>query len=149
MRHIPVTFINASGLYYNSRFKPILESTVNLCVSIVALRYYGIAGIFFGTFVSYVVGSIWIEPYILYKHWFKKSALDYFKKYIHFFLLTVLVAFITGLICNGIDDNSRIGLLKKTVICLFFPNLVFYILFRKPDEFSFYLKKFKRSFDKI
>ena len=75
IRLISLSFVNATGLFVKDRFRPLIEAIINLTVSIIAVKFMGIAGVFAGTIISHVVTVTWREPYLLYKHIFSNSCL--------------------------------------------------------------------------
>lgn len=81
-------FLTAAGYFKKTMFKPLLEGVINLVVSIVLTYYIGLAGVFIGTTVSLVAGSLWVDPVVTYRHWFKKNPARYFGTYAVGLLLT-------------------------------------------------------------
>lgn len=56
-------------------------------------------GVFLGTLISTVCTSLWVEPYILYKHGFNMPLADYFKMYFIYgseMLVIFVVCFFIG-----------------------------------------------------
>lgn len=100
MRKTALTFKDAYGLFWNDRYKPLVESVVNLGVSIVLGKLIGINGIFLGTIISTVTTCLWIEPYVLFKHAFHKKLHVYFGH----FLKYLFVSFVT-IITLPCDDD--------------------------------------------
>lgn len=149
MRHVPVTFVNASGLNYNTRYKSIIEAVVNLVISLIAVKYLGLFGVVLGTVIALVTCSVWVEPFVLFKHWFKTSSKGYFLRYIGYLLLTVVVAVLSNFICNIITIGGIGGLLIKAVISFLIANLVFLIFFAKSPDFKFYVDYFANVVKKI
>ncbi len=84
-------FINAAGLFKETRICPFLESIINLTLSLILIQVYGITGVLIATFISYMFGNYAIKPRILYKNLFNLSALSYYRKNI---------CFIIGIIVN-------------------------------------------------
>lgn len=78
-------FNTTLGLFWNDRYKPWVEAIINLIASILLIKYYGLTGVFLGTLISTVCTSIWVEPYILYKHGFRMPLVDYIKMYLTYF----------------------------------------------------------------
>jgi len=149
MRHVPVSFINASGLNYNTRYKSLVEAILNLIISLVAVKYLGIFGVILGTVISLITCSVLIEPIVLYKHWFKKSSKGYFLRYLYYFILTILVSIVLGFLCNYISISGFAGLLLKVLTSFIISNIIFITIFFKNDDFKFYCEYFKTSFNKI
>ena len=79
------------GLFYNDRWKSVIEGIINLIASIILVKICGIFGVFLGTFISSISTCVWIEPYILYKDGFDKSVSLYFKKYFQYIFFTVFL----------------------------------------------------------
>lgn len=76
---VPGTFSDVNGLYSKTKFKPILMAMINLAVSIVCLRFWGLIGVFVGTLLSYLLIGIWVDPYFLYKYVFNIPPQQYFR----------------------------------------------------------------------
>lgn len=87
-------FCTAAGLFKETLIKPIAEGAINLIVSLTMVRTYGVAGVFLGTFTSLVFGSVWVDPYFLYKKWFKRSSKNYFFTYIVMLTITCFLCFV-------------------------------------------------------
>lgn len=68
----------AAGLYDKDKWLPLVQSAVNLAVSIVLGKRLGLVGIFWGTFVSTFIPLIG-KPVILYKYVFSSSPVPYFR----------------------------------------------------------------------
>jgi O-antigen/teichoic acid export membrane protein len=141
MRTSVNTFKGALGLYWNDRYKPAVESVINLTLSILFINIWGIAGVFIGTAISTVTTSFWIEPYVLYRYGFKMSAKEYFTSYISFGLIVLLTGGFTYLLCNLVNYTTLFSLLAKLVICLIVPNIIFLVIFFRTDEFKFLISK--------
>ncbi|MGW9164779.1 lipopolysaccharide biosynthesis protein [Priestia megaterium] len=136
MRKTPLIFKDAAGLFWNDRYKPIAEATVNLVASIILVKYMGLIGVFIGTAISTIFVSLWIEPYVLYKHGFKKPLLNYFIRY-SIYTVVVIVAFtLTQLSSSIFSGNSILSLIGKFIVCLTIPNLIFTLIFFKTAEFN-------------
>lgn len=103
MRRITVTFREAQALYWHDRFKPIVESVLNLGISVVLAIKIGMAGVFIGTFVSLMLTSFWVEPYVLFKYAFGIRLREYFKRYAYYFVVAAtgfgIIYLIDGQLC--------------------------------------------------
>lgn len=92
-------FNTTLGLFWNDRYKPWIEATINLIASFFLIKHYGLMGVFLGTLISTVCTSLWVEPYILYKHGFNMPLADYFKMYFIYgseMLVIFVVCFFIG-----------------------------------------------------
>lgn len=149
LRHVPVTFINSSGLNYNTRYKAIVEAVLNLVISLVLVKWLGIVGVVLGTIISFAVVSIWFEPYILYKHWFGKGLFKYYLKYFGYICLTVCVMFLLSYLVSLISSTSILWFILKAILSFVFVNLIIIMLFFRTDEFKYYIDLIKSLLSKI
>ena len=81
-------FNTAAGYFKQTLIKPIAEGIINLAVSLVLVQHIGMLGVFLGTTISLILGSVWVDPYVLYKNWFRKSSLEYIGQYAVMFAFT-------------------------------------------------------------
>ncbi|OIK09360.1 hypothetical protein BIV60_24055 [Bacillus sp. MUM 116] len=140
MRAAISTFKNKAGLFVQDKYAPLIEGGINLLSSLFLLKFYGLAGIFMGTTISTIATVLWTQPFFVYKHVFKKKALLYFVKYGYYAILTVLVCFITTVVCNSlVAGHSFFALILRGIICLIIPNFIYSAIFYKSAEFK-YLK---------
>lgn len=137
MRKSVLTYRDALGLFWYDRYKPIFEAALNLIFSLVLVKYLGISGIFLGTTLSTILVCLWIEPLVLYKYGFEKSAKPYFVTYIKFAVLTLVVGGITWFVSSFLPLHGVSGFIVKIVICMIVPNSLFFIFFRKTEEFKY------------
>ena len=134
------TVKSASGIFREDRFVPIIQSVVNLVVSIVAAKLIGVAGVFLGTLVSGLLPSFY-RPHLVYKKTFKLSSVLYYKEYgIRIVIITTITALMYG-VCRLIFVimPALPAFCVATVVCGIIPNVLFFVLFRKREEFA-YLK---------
>lgn len=139
MRKTVLTFREASGLYWNDRYKPLFEVTINLIVSIILVPIYGISGVMIGTIVSTLATCFWIEPYVLYKHGFKSPLKPFFIKYTYYFFVVVVAGVITHEIASLISEESLIAFLYKAIVSILVPNAVFFLFFYRTKEFQYWI----------
>ena len=71
-------FKEASGAFYYDRWKPLLEGIINLILSLIFVRYFGIAGVILSTIATNLLICHVIEPYVLYKYTFTSSPAKYY-----------------------------------------------------------------------
>lgn len=149
MRQSTIMYSNTLGLFWQERYKSLIEAFINLVVSIVLLRKLGIVGVFLGTFISTMTTCFWFEPYVVYKYGFKTSVLDYFKRYLSYLVVTGVSTIITYYICSFINVNSFIGIISRLLICIIVPNIIFIIVYCRSKEFNYLFKIIKCILNKI
>ena len=129
MRSATLAYRDTLGLFWNDRFKPLAEAAINLVASILLLKWLGIAGVLWGTLISTLTTSFWIEPYILYKYAFHKPLRGYFAMYAAYFFATLCAAIVTWRVSMLLRSSGLWELVLKGVLCLVLPNLLFLACF--------------------
>jgi hypothetical protein len=141
MRKTVLTFKDALGLYWYDRFKPIVESVINLGVSILLAVKIGFIGIFIGTMISCITTSLWIEPYVLCKYGFKNEGLticSYFMHFIKYTLLLLVDLIVCLCIVKYIHIGGIWGFAVRTVSVVVLSNIVLVAFLFKSDNFKWF-----------
>ena len=84
------------GLFWDERYKSILEPPLNLVLSILLAQRFGIFGILAGTLISTMALPFWVEPLGLYRHGLKQPVGGYFLCCLKYLLITAAAAGLTG-----------------------------------------------------
>ena len=145
-----MAFRNAAGICYEDRFIPIVESIVNLVVSIILVEFMGLAGVFIGTIISTMVLHLWSFPKYTYSVLFKRKKRQYVFEFLKYISIMILVWIETALLNNIIIfDNTILEVIKSTIATFIIVNLTLIILFRNTEEYNYYkefiLQKLKRG----
>lgn len=135
------TIKSAAGVYNQDKFVPMIQSIVNLVVSIILIQKIGLIGVFLGTLISGLVPSIY-RPYIVYKEVFKINPVSYYIQYLKNIITLIFISEITNLICSMINLNSNITTFCIQVcVCILLPNIIFLLLFYNKYEFKYIIGK--------
>lgn len=73
-------FKAACGLYWQDRFRVFVEAIMNIVVSVILAKRLGVLGVLLGTFISNLLVTAWLEPYIVYKYALEQRFLSYLEK---------------------------------------------------------------------
>lgn len=149
MRQITLNYTDTTGLFWNSRYKPLFESLINLVSSIILLNYYGIIGVLLGTLISTMTTSFWVEPYVIYKHKFKKPTYIYFFKYFKYTIILIGAGFITDFICSPFSTNTFSSIVSILILCMLVSNSLFLLFFYKTPEFKYLKNVFMQLMKKM
>jgi len=141
MRQAILVFRNSMGLFWYDRYVALAEAAINLAVSIVLGRKLGALGVFLGTLVSTVSTSLWVEPYMLYKHRLKMSSKGYFFRYALYCSVTFLLWLGVDRLCRGITGSFWRVCLLRLPICFGITNLVYLLLYHRTKEFQLLMHK--------
>lgn len=147
IRRAVLTFRDALGLYWFDRYKPIIESVLNIFLSVFFVQMLGLSGVLIGTILSMVLTSVWIEPYILYKHAFNKKPYRYFVKLAFYSSVTFIFAIIITILKNRILllelNNNLIEFMIILLVSVFTYVILFVAIFFRNDYLKKILKKLK------
>lgn len=132
------TFKHCAGLFRNDRYKSFIESAVNLITSIWLVNTWGIAGVFMGTAISTITVCIYVEPYILYKHFFEKNVAEYFKLFSKYLSVTILAVLVIRVLEIPIQNVTIISFLYQMLLCIIVPNGLFLLFFRNTSEMEYF-----------
>lgn len=143
MRNAALIFRDSLGLFWHDRYKAIAEATLNLIISIVLVKQLGVVGVFLGTLISMMLTSVWVEPYILYKHEFQMSCAGYFARYLVYVAVIGAAWTVTDFICKMLGGGLVTVLIGRSCISLAIPNLIFLLVYCRTKEFTFLLEKLR------
>lgn len=145
MRMAVNAFKNASGLYWNDRYKPIAEAVINLAASVYLTINYGVVGVIWGGIISTLLTCFWVEPYVLFRNGIDINLKDYFKDYLQYAVLTLLTAVVSKWIYTSLfNEVSIINFILGVILCFAISNVAWIAVFRKREEMA-YLRNVARD----
>ena len=102
------------------------------------VRRWGVYGILASTFIQSIVISVpWMSYYVFRKIFTKKEHKYYIQRFVMYLLVTILTCMITYGVCSVIpESSSMVTLIIRLPICLVLPNILFFIFYRKREEFG-------------
>ena len=127
-------FINGCGLFMKDKLRPLVESAVNLAVSVILAAKYGIIGVFIGTCVSAACTYYWREPYLLLRYYFGKSGWKYTAIAVLWLAITVAACGLFTFI-NSYFPSGWLGFLLRGVVTLLGTNGLYVLFMHKTDFF--------------
>lgn len=139
MRVSVATVKGAAGLYNDDKYVPIIQSIINLVISIILVQRIGLLGVFIGTLISSIL-PCWYRPMLIYKKIFKVSSWIYFIRYFKYFSIVVINIIITSLLINLTCSTLNIfTFIIMMLISIIVPNLIILALFWRCEEFKYLL----------
>lgn len=139
MRATVGLFRDASGIFWYDRYKPLIESALNIILSIPLAIYYGVAGVLLGTIGSTVLVPFWFEAYVLFKHYFDKGIIEYLLKQLLYGIITILTGMGCLWLCTCVTGYGFAAFVIRIIICGIVPNAIFAIVFCRTIEFKYFL----------
>ncbi|EPI12584.1 hypothetical protein D358_00008 [Enterococcus faecalis RP2S-4] len=140
-------FIDALGLSWILRKKPLWESFINVIVSLFFLIVFklGINGVLLGTSISSILVVNWWEPYAVIKHGMNKDFKDYLLITGKLFSVLALNFFILNIIKEILGGYTVIGFILLLGITLIISFACYYVFFNRCEEYNYVNILFKRG----
>ncbi|MDR1013296.1 MAG: oligosaccharide flippase family protein [Lactobacillales bacterium] len=138
---------DVKGLYWQDRYKSIVEGAVKVLFSILLGYHFGIIGVILGTTLSFITVLFTVEPYIVYKYALKEKVWSYYIIYTKYFIrATIICTSRLGLNIFLFHTENLIHLIAlRFLICLIFPPICFIAMFYKTNEFKYLCSSLTKS----
>lgn len=137
-------FQNAAGIFYENRHVPLIESVVNLFVSLILVHFWGLAGVLIGTLVSTIILYAYSFPKYIFSPIFKRKNSEYvleqFRYLVYFSIILGLSTLASTLFEGLLVPKLWLQFLSNLVLSLLIPNLLLFLIYRKSSSFN-HLKK--------
>ena len=140
-----ITHKDACGLFWEGKWRPVASGLLNLVLSLLAVKPFGVVGVIGATTVSRMLTTWWFDPYLVFKHAFKTSPKPYYIRYIKRLLFISAVCAVNFGMCFGADYLIKLYVTGKSyyvvtfipqlLITLVFPNICFWLISRKTPEY--------------
>lgn len=143
------TYREATGLYIKTKYIMCIASIINIALSILLGKIWGIAGILMASVISRLLTYFWYEPMLLFKEYFFKPVWRYFISiFINVFIIGINILFFNVIFRNFLV-NTWILLIIKTIVCVSSTSIIFMIIYCKSEGFKVIITNFKHLKRKI
>ncbi|MEG1518864.1 MAG: oligosaccharide flippase family protein [Cetobacterium sp.] len=147
-RVITETFKNGFG-FFSDIHLPVIESIINLILSLILVHYIGINGVIIGTIVSNVIVILFAKPILVFKECFDKNWKFYIKILTEYLILIVSSIFITEVLVSKFIEVKEIitwiNWIKESIKLLIITTITSTFVFYFNKEFRENLKIIKKS----
>ena len=126
-------YSNVNGLWWQHRWRSIIEAVANIILNIALAKYFGIYGIITATILTlFFIQTFWGGK-IVFQYYFGMSyIMNYFKYHVRYAVATAGLCILTKLICDMLTiKGTFLTLFVRAVICLIVPNAFYLALYRK------------------
>ena len=135
-RSAAASFDNAFGLFWNTRYVSVIESAINLALSIVLLLRFGYIGVFLGTTVSSIVTGLWYEPFVLYKKGFHQSPSKYYIMASKCLVVISVDLLLCWYVINSIPFTGALWFVVKCITVFVLSNIFLLVFYFKTPQFK-------------
>lgn len=119
MQKVTNIYRNALGLFQQAKYRPVAGALINIVVSLLLVKPYGITGVLLGTFVSGLLTYTWFDPLIIFKYGFHLSPIKYFITSFKYIAITCVCAACAYLLVDIVEFGGLAGVLFSGMISVF------------------------------
>lgn len=128
---------DASGMWHEDRLRPLVAALTNFALNLVLVQFIGIYGILLSTVLAILcVGMPWLLHNLFTVIFDKKHMWPYIGRLAKYCLVVLFSCVVTYLICSRINVALIPTILIRCVICVIVPNLIYYLTFKKTEEYN-------------
>lgn len=137
------TYREATGMYQKTKYAMLATAIVNLILSVLLGKMVGLPGIIIATTIARLVTYFWYEPRILFKEYFNKSCVIYFKQIGINVLLTALMIVFAQFVIDAVNIKitNWLLLIAKAILVGMYSLIVVIVFYRKQPGFKYLLNK--------
>ena len=146
-----MTYRQAAGLWWQDKFRPLVESVVNVILCLVLVKPMGVLGVVLSsTICMFFINSVW-AAWTLYRYYFKTfKLLNYLKRWLFYFVAGLVVMVITALVCQLVSLDGVPRLIFNGAVCIVISPLLIFAIYRLMPEsrsaIAFFRKAIKLGF---
>jgi O-antigen/teichoic acid export membrane protein len=139
-------YVTGAGLWWESRFRSILEALMNIILNIVLGYFFGINGVIVATIISIILINFGYGSTIIFKYYFKKSYRKYYAINIYYAAVICMSCIATYLLCSLFIFDGIIGLLIRLIISILVSNMIYLIFYNRLSYFKQSVNFIKSNF---
>lgn len=129
------TYRTTLGLFVKGKYAPLAAAIINIVLSVIMGKAFGLAGVFFATSISRILTTGIVDPVLVYKNGFNKNPIIYFFRYVRMLLINIGVALLIGYLLPYIRLQGVIGFLIKGLFITLLYNIAMIIIYRKSQDY--------------
>lgn len=139
MRNTSITYINTYGLFWQIKYKSVIEAVINVVASLILLVKFdmGIYGVLLGTTISTVTTNVWWEPYVVFRYKFRRSVMPHLLTLTGYTLVTLLICILCRFASSLCNIAGFGGLMLKGIICAAIDFGVIFAVFGRSENFKY------------
>lgn len=127
---------DASGMWHEDRLRPLAAALTNLVLNLILVQFIGIYGILLSTVLAILcVGMPWLLHNLFTVIFEKKHMRLFIMKLGQYTFVVIISCVVTYFICSRFSIDLFPTILIRGLICIIVPNLIYYLTFRKTEEY--------------
>ena len=142
--------INSYGVFWEVKWKSIVEAIVNLSFSLIFTLVFewGLTGILLGTIVSNITTNLWWEPYAAFRYGMHQPVILYIRFFIRdcfIFAITLLLIRVESKFLSTLIDENYLFFLFQFIISFIIAVAIYLLVYYKNEGFNFLISNFRKT----
>ena len=138
----------ALGLYRKTKYVMLASALINIVLSIIMGKWFGLAGILYASIIAMLVTYLWYEPVLMYKECFEVSSRRYFVQRLGEVVYLVIALMGINFVSGRVPATGWFTWVFKAGVVFAVANIYCFILFRKSKGLTFVVGKIKEKLSK-
>lgn len=137
MGDIRAIYVDATGIWWEQRWRCVWETVANLVLSLVLVQFIGLAGVCLATILSLFFINFCYGSHLLFKYYFDlKRAGTYYRDHALYFLVVLAVCVVTYVVLMWFPDGGILLFIGKTLLALIISSITELLLVGKTRRFK-------------
>ncbi|MDD3138316.1 MAG: oligosaccharide flippase family protein [Lachnospiraceae bacterium] len=137
MLFAPFNFRQTMGIFVEGKWRPIISAIINIVVSIIFAKWWGLPGVLWGTAVARLTTNVWFDPYLVFRRGLNTSPRPYFIDYIYKMVAAIMIAVICCFVAQFIPNENIFWIFVKALVTFIISNTVVFLLYFRSEEFRY------------
>lgn len=126
----------AAGIFRKTKYLMLVTAIVNLVLSVILGKIYGIGGIIAASLIARLVTYFWYEPVLLYKMYFNSNVKKYFISHLLNVILLLGTIFVVDKASQFILVLGWSTFIIKAGLVLILTTIIYFIVYSTTKEFK-------------
>lgn len=148
IQHVNSIFRDAAGLFQQAKYRPLFATIINVSLSVLLVRDYGIHGVVAATICSQCATYMWFDPLILCKYAFDVSPRQYFMRNAAYALVLAAAGAVTWEVRMLLGVHVLVRIVIEMAVCVVSILGLFLLIWSRGEEVRYLInivtKRLKR-----
>lgn len=128
MTYITDLIRNSTGIWWQGKWIPIVETLLNLILDIIGVRLLGVSGVLVATLISLIFINIPFETWYVYKYYFQRNPAKDLAKYFIDGVCNLVIGASVYVICANVGGNIRVEFGLKMILSFLLVNFLLFLV---------------------
>ncbi|MCR5294792.1 MAG: hypothetical protein K6E30_06405 [Lachnospiraceae bacterium] len=126
----------AAGLWWETRYYSIAETTGNLLLNYYLGKYFGVAGIIAATLITLFFINFLMGTNVVFKYYFQNGKIaEYYLLHGKYALATLTAGTLSTILISRVPGEGIASLAAKGILCALVPNVIYLFLYFRTKEY--------------